>query len=274
MVKYTKPIGKEELKYIQLEILKEIDVFCKKHLLSYSLCGGSLLGAIRHKGYIPWDDDIDIMMPRPEYEKFSSLFNADLSEHANLKFINCDNDIQYFQPFGKVVDIRTFMTNAYDRPLDILGVNIDIFPCDGLPNNDAERDLYWKRIAKAKNWNTLFYQRKNDKEKGFKKIVRWFLFYLFKLFSANTYAKKLNKIAMKNDFDTSSYVACSIFGYGRKEEMPKSVFDKFVELDFEGKKFKAMQGYEIYLKNLYGDYMKLPPLEKQVAKHDFKVYWR
>ncbi|MBR4246586.1 MAG: LicD family protein [Treponema sp.] len=274
MTEYTKPVSIEELKAMQLEILKAIDDFCKKHLLSYSLCGGSLLGAIRHKGYIPWDDDIDIMMPRPDYEKFSSLFNENVSGNTNLKFITCDNDIQYFQPFGKVVDMRTFMTNSYDRPVDSLGVNIDIFPCDGLPNNDAERDLYWKRIAKAKNWNTLFYQKKNDKEKGCKKIIRRILFVFFRFLPANTYAKKLNKMAMKNDFDTSRYVACSVFGYGRKEEMPKSVFDSFVELDFEDEKFNAMQGYEIYLTNLYGNYMKVPPLEKQVPKHDFEVYWR
>ena len=81
-------------------------------------------------------------------------------------------------------------------------------------------------------------------------------------------------MAMRNIFDSSEYVACSIFGYGRKEEMPKSVFDNFVELDFEGMKFKAMCGYETYLSNLYGDYMQLPPAEKRVAKHDFEVFWR
>lgn len=266
-------ISVNQLKNLQLAILQTIHNFCRNNKIRYSLCGGSLIGAVRHNGYIPWDDDIDIMMPRPDYERFFELFNQK-QKSTSLQFITCFNDKQYFQPFGKVVDIRTFMTNAYDRPLDNLGVNVDVFPCDGLPNDECERNKYWKKIAKAKNLNTLFYQKNNDKEHGIKKIIRRIFFSIFKVFPANFYAKKLNKMAMRNIFDSSEYVACSIFGYGRKEEMPKSVFDNFVELDFEGMKFKAMCGYETYLSNLYGDYMQLPPAEKRVAKHDFEVFWR
>lgn len=266
-----KKIELQELKQLQLQIMDEIHNFCLQNSINYSICGGTLIGAVRHKGYIPWDDDIDIMMPRPDYEKFSSLFNE---QNSDLKFINCFNDKQYFQPFGKVVNTRTFMTNAYDRPLNNLGVNIDVFPCDGLPADENERGSYWKKIAKEKNWNTLYYQKVNEKEHGIKKIARKIFFTLFKIFPANRYAKKINQLAQKNVFETSEYVACSIFGYGRKEEMPKSVFNSFVDVPFENRTFKAMEGYKTYLTNLYGDYMQLPPEEKRVAKHDFEVWWR
>ncbi len=262
----------KELRSIQLEILQTVHDFCIKNNIHYSLSGGTLLGAVRHKGYIPWDDDIDIMMPRPDYECFHKLFNAQNNE--TYKFIFSNNEKQYFQPFGKIVNMKTFLKENYDRPVNMLCVYIDVFPVDGLPNNKNKRQKYWKKIAKLKNINTLFYERTNKKEKGVKKIIRLVLFYLLRLIPANSFSKVVNNCAKKNTFSDSECVACSVFGYGQKEEVPKSIYDNYVLLDFEGKKFYAMQGYDIYLHNLYGDYMQLPPVEKRVAKHDSVYYWR
>lgn len=262
-----------ELREIQLAILEYVNSFCTENKINYSLSGGTLIGAVRHKGYIPWDDDIDIMMPRPDYEKFCATFN-DFATKNNLKLINSFNDRQFFQPFSKVVDTRTYLIETYNRPIDKMGVYIDVFPIDGLPNEEKKRDFYWKRIFKKRNFASVIYQKNNSKEYGFKKVARLVLFYLLKIFPANFFAKKINKTAMKNDYASSEYIACSVFGYGRKEEMPKSVFDSFIDVDFEGRKFKALAGWKTYLTNLYGDFMQLPPKEKQVAKHDFKAYWR
>lgn len=267
-----KEIQIDELKSIQLAILEYVHDFCIKNNIRYSLCGGTLIGAVRHKGYIPWDDDIDIIMPRDDYEKFCSLFCQD-STNSAYKLITCFNDKQYFQPFAKVVDSRTRLIESYDRPVDSLGVYVDVFPSDFLPEDFAKRNRFWRKILKKRNFATVIYQKINKKEGLVKRICRIILYYLFRPFPANMFAKKINKFSAKES-NLSSYVACSVFGYGRREEMSRTVFDSFVDMSFEGRQFKVMQGYDIYLSSLYGDYMKLPPKEKQVPKHDFKAYWR
>ncbi len=267
-----KQLDIDEIKKIQLSILDYVHKFCVENDIHYSLCGGTLIGAVRHKGYIPWDDDIDIMMPRPDYEKFCSIFNL-TCENLNLKVLTCFNDKQYFQPFAKVVDTRTKLMEFYDRPVDNLGVYIDVFPADFLPDNSVDREKYWKRIFKRRNFATIIYQKKNRKEGCIKSFLRILLFYLFYPLPANVFAKLVNNFAVKRNLP-SDYMACSVFGYGEKEEMPKSVFDYFVELDFEGKKYNAMYDYKTYLTNIYGDYMELPSIEKQIPKHDFKAFWR
>ncbi|WP_297646823.1 LicD family protein [uncultured Treponema sp.] len=265
-------INIDELKTIQLSILDYIHTFCMKNNIRYSLCGGTLIGAVRHKGYIPWDDDIDIIMPRADYEKFCSSFNCN-TNYSKFKVLTCFNDRQYFQPFAKVVDTQTKLVESYDRPIDNLGVYVDVFPVDFLPNSFIERKKYWKKIFKKRNFATVIYQKRNKNEGFVKRIFRIVLFYLFRFLPANIFAKKINKFATKKYF-SSDYVACSVFGYGKKEEMPKSVFNSCFELEFEGKKYNVMCGYKTYLKNIYGDYMKLPPKENQVPKHDFRAYWR
>lgn len=262
----------DELKSIELEILQSVHDFCVQNGINYSICGGTLIGAVRHKGFIPWDDDIDIIMPRKDYEKFKELFNN--KKDSSCKFIDCFNNKQYFQPFGKVVNIKTKLVETYDRPIEEMGVYIDVFPVDGLPAGEKNKEKFWQKIAKMKNFNTILYQRSIKNENFIKHIIRIVLFYVLRPCSANWQAKRINLYAKKNDFGASENVACSVFGYGKKEETPKSAYDNYIEIDFESRKFKAFEGYEFYLKSIYGDYMKLPPAEKQIAKHEFKAYWR
>ena len=267
-----KEIQIQELRNIELDILKRVHDFCVQNDINYSLCGGTLIGAVRHKGFIPWDDDIDIIMPRADYEKFKLLFNE--SSIADLKFIDAFNTKQYFQPFGKVVNTKTKLVETYDRPIDDMGVYIDVFPVDGIPDGEANREKFWRTITKLKNFNSVIYQKNVKGENLIKHIIRVILFYLLRPFNANIIAKRISNFAAKVDFNASDTVASSIFGYGRDEETIKSAYDYYIDLEFEGIKFKVMAGYDTFLRNIYGDYMQLPPVEKQVLKHDFKAYWR
>lgn len=266
-----KKIELEELRALQLNILQAVHDFCSEHSIRYSLSGGTLIGAVRHKGYIPWDDDIDIMMPRPDYENFCLLFN---SENNRFQVVNSFNTKEFFQPFSKVSDTFTILNESYDRPIANLGVNIDVFPIDGLPNNEKKRNRYWKVIKIKKKFSTFIYEKKNDKERGLKKIIRLCFFFILKPFPANTFAKRLHKIGMKNNFIGSTVIANSIFGYGRKEEMPGNLFDSFIDIKFEGRRFKAVEQWNTYLTNIFGDYMKLPPKNERLAKHEFDAYFK
>ncbi len=267
-----KEITIDEFRQIQLDILQKVHEFCDKNAINYSLCGGTLLGAVRHKGFIPWDDDIDIIMTSHDYEKFKELFNQ--QKDSNLFFLDCFNDKQYFQPFGKVVNTQTKLIEAYDRPVDKLGVYIDVFPVNGLPADEEKKAKYWKKIFKIRNINTILYQKNVKSEGKLKHTIRVILFYLLRPLPANTIAKKINKLAASQKFETSDKVACSVFGYGKGEEIPRSSYDSYIEMDFEDRKFKVMAGYKDYLTGLYKDYMQLPPKEKQIRKHDFTAYWR
>lgn len=267
-----KTIDSDELKSLQLEILQVVHDFCKKNEIRYSMCGGTLIGAVRHKGYIPWDDDIDIMMPRPDYERFHVLFNEQTD--SVYKIISAYNDRQFFQPFGKVVDMRTFLKERYARPLDSLGVNIDVFPIDGLPDDEKVRDSYWKKIKQKKFIASCIYQKASKKERGVKKLVRKFLFTAFRPLPGNFFALRLHSQGKQFDFASGRIIANSIFGYGKKEEMPTTLFDDFVELDFEGRKFCSVADWKTYLTNIFGDYLVLPPENERIAKHDFEVWWR
>jgi len=266
-----KAIDIKELKVLQLEIMQSIHDFCIQNDIRYSISGGTLLGAVRHKGYIPWDDDIDCMMPRPDYEKFLRTFNR---KKSDFKVISCYNNKSFYQPFAKVINTKTILIGSGDRKIQNLGVNVDVFPIDGLPNEEKNRKRYWNKIGKKKNFSSVIYTKFMPNEFWIKKIIRIILYYLFRPFPANWYAKKLHKIAMKNSFENSIFVANSIFGYHTKEQMPKTLFDDFILLDFENKSFLSVKNYDTYLSNLFGDYMQLPPKEKQIQKHDFEVFWR
>ena len=267
-----KTIDLNELRKLQLEVMQSIHDFCTKNNIHYSISGGTLLGAVRHKGYIPWDDDIDCMMPRPDYERFVRTFNE--NNESEYKVISSYNDKYFFQPFAKVVNTKTILIERGDRPQPNLGVYVDVFPIDGLPNDEEKRENYWSWIAKKKNFSTVVYSKRNLKEHGIKRIVRFILYSLFRPFPANWYAKRLHKFGKMNSFDESQFVANSIFGYHKKEQMPKSIFDSYILLDFEDRKFSALENFNTYLSKLFGNYMQLPPKEQQVSKHGFEAYWR
>lgn len=261
----------EEVKEIQLNILKDVAIFCEKQNIRYYLAYGTLLGAIRHKGYIPWDDDIDIIMPRPDYNKFVETYQND-----NFIVFSPLNKESHNFTFTKVFDERTIkieygMEYADDN---VCGVDIDIFPLDGLPDDNKQRKNFYRKqlfFFRLYRYSVSKYEKSGNPIKSFiKKICYSFA----KCIGKRYLIEKINSNAMQYVFDSSKMVAMSVAPYsGKIYPMPKEIFEQ-CNIIFEGFYFKAPRGYGEFLKILYGNYMELPPKEKQITHHNYKVYWK
>lgn len=255
----------EEHKRIQLEILEEIDFFCREHSLRYSLSSGSLLGAVRHQGYIPWDDDIDLMMPRADYERFALIYESDKNEVIDLRKLSFT-----VEGFLKVSRKHTKMYDGTGRTS--WGINIDVFPIDGVPEN-AEQ--YCRKISSMRKTFSHIcpYYKAIDKNKTW-----WKIKYILKrirypyIGSPLSLKQKIDRMASGYDLQECTYAGEILGCYGFKSVIPAIVFKSFMELAFEGKYYQVIFDYDTYLKATYGDYMKFPPVEKRVLKHEYDTY--
>lgn len=262
-----KEITLKELREIQLDMLDKIHEFCVNNNIRYSLGGGTLLGAVRHKGYIPWDDDIDIMLPRPDYERFLKEFDG---KYEGLKLQHYKNDDIYYFPYAKVFDERTVLIEEST----INGIYVDVFPIDGLPNEQdfvtyyAQYQKYIKSLCKTNRYYK--FQTSHNK----------ILLYMKYLIKRLIYPRKSKTITLFEDFynkapfDSSLYAGAICGIYGEKEVMDSIVFKRYIKVQFEGHFYMAISDYDAYLTKHYGNYMQLPPIEQQVSNHNFKAYWR
>lgn len=259
-------MSRDDLHAVLLEILSNIDEFCEKNNIRYSLGGGTLLGAVRHKGFIPWDDDVDIMMPRPDYNRFVSLFNG---YNKNYQFIYAEKSKTVDTPhaYGKVHDIRTKIYEA-DSPTNKSGVYVDVFPIDGMPTNYTLCKLYMSFVTQFSQ--ILYYKNRRFADlptlsSRIKKLMSSFFTYKF-LGRANTMVMSLFK------YSTSTYAGAITGVYGMKERYPQSLFEHYTRIAFESKQFMSIKDFNTYLSQHYGDYMQIPPKEKQV-NHQATAWW-
>ena len=272
-----KYIELEELKNIQINILKYVKKICNENGLRYYLCGGTLLGAIRHKGFIPWDDDIDIFMPIDDYKKFIELFHTNKIDCENYILFDPYSTKRYQYLFSKLADRRTILIENNSPKIENLGVNIDIFPICGLPNEKEERDIFIESLKKSYDKFTktdkLLWNYSKYRYKSIAKTIIKYPYYL--LNKGNNIKDIILKMMEKYDFDESNFVAFYFTIYNIEREITrKQVYSETIDVKFEDDYFSAAIGYDEYLTNLYGDYMKLPPVDKQVTHHDFRAYWR
>ena len=264
-----KEININELKKIQVEILDYIDKFCKKNKINYWIDCGTLLGAIRHSGYIPWDDDIDIGMLRDDYDKFLRLFN---NEDSKYKLLAVENNNDYYFAFGKVVDTNTVLFEPDEETGIKTGVYIDVFVYDNAPDDDKlVKEMYDKRDYYNKFRIAQLYPSLYDKTSFKKRIMRFFLNLYLKFLPKNYYTKKCIQNSKKYIYNNTKRVGN--FTSDAKIICDKHIFNSFIPVTFENKKYPAPVGYDEWLKAFYGDYMKLPPKEKQVSNHKFKAYY-
>lgn len=261
----------EELRVVQLDILQFIHDFCVANDIRYSLAYGTLLGAVRHGGYIPWDDDIDIAMLREDYEKFLQLF---AQEKGIYTIAEARLDPQVNISFAKVYDNRTLILEGGNTKN--LGIFVDIFPIDDMYDTYEESVKYFHSFDKYRLLQKVKGRElKIIKEWWKKPIVAILKLCFLKVNIHEVVIKYTNRICSRNSLRTN-YVSLLVDGECKDYEiMESTIWESFEPICFEGKTFLAVQDKNGYLEHAYGDYMKLPPKEQQVPKHDFDaIYWK
>ena len=266
-----KELSRDELRETQISILDYFASICQKYNLTYWLHFGTLLGAVRHKGYIPWDDDIDVAMLREDYEKLIKVFSS--IKNGRYRFSCVENDPECMYPMGKLIDESTVLYEVGEAGIKI-GVYIDVFVYDNAPMDELERKKAFERLD--------FYGRLRkyqlpwgEAELSFKRIGALTLKKVIGLLPRQYFTRKIVRIAEKYRNEDTGYVynITDPYYYNRTV-VEKSLFTKQTEVEFEGKIFKAPADYDKLLRILYGDYMKIPSIEEQQAsKHDIKAFY-
>lgn len=263
----------DELKKLQCEVLQVAHDFCMENGLKYSLACGSLIGAIRHNGYIPWDDDIDIYMPREDYDKLIRTFPERYKSHYVLT--SFERDQQWCRPYANLYDDRTVYEEHKSSIERQIGINIDIFPVDHVPDDEKE----WLRFDKKRRALILLHSAKyvaiRFKNRALWKNILLALLKPFLFLIPNRFlVKRVDKyIRQYNKQHTSRLFECCC-GIIQKQPFLEKDFSELIPHVFENYEFNVMKGYDDCLTNGFGDYMTLPPVEKRISHHYFKAYWK
>ena len=264
-----KEITLEESKQIMLDLLIYVDRICRDNDIKYSIGEGTLIGAIRHKGFIPWDDDIDLLMGRNDFDKFISVFGT--NEKYRL-IVPTSKDNSYWNTVIRVSDERTSL--YFEKyPDSFHGIWIAILPLDHIADDEKQWEKDKKKIS---FWINLCRNRAIYPHVKFKSIKGRLVSKIIKTLHVDVFSlnKRLLKVLTKYKNDSTSRVIKFENDYSPKI-FPSSLFDgEFIEKEFEGHSFMVMEHYHEYLSYYYGDYMQLPPEAERVPKHNYKAYWK
>lgn len=265
-----KKISIDDVKKIELDLLIQFKKFCEEEELTFFLGGGTLLGAIRHEGFIPWDDDIDLIMPRTDYQKMIRILKEkSIGEDIQIQCVEFHNT-EY--PFVKLVNRRTLIKEKYVQEKENKSIWIDIFPLDVVPDSESECKRVCRRISFYKMLLAISHSKPLNASNLKKKMGKMILYPFLQLVGSKRLAALIQKTALKFIVDESNYRMVLVWGYGMKERLPGEVFAEKVEVKFEGTVFPAPIGWHVYLSSLYGDYNTLPPENERIT-HEFEA-WR
>ena len=260
-----------QMQQIELDLLLELDKVCRRHGLRYYMDGGTLLGAMCYEGFIPWDDDIDLKMPRPDYEILLTL-QSEFPEHIRLDAPSREN-CQY--TMLKVIDDRTILKEPGGKTT---GVYLDVLPMDGHPEDPEEAKKHLRRLQRI---NSLFHhsqdrfaslRQSQSPATRIKGRVYRAVYTPWKLY------RKLTALAKKYDYDSASRVGLLVEGDPVKERFEKEWLAPGFTLEFEGYRFPAPSGYRRHMEIFYGEHVTKPEcyhnLPQYPAVHIHEVYWK
>lgn len=255
-----------QLQLAELEIFKQFDEICKKNSISYYALGGTLLGAVRHQGFIPWDDDMDIGVPRPDYDKLCTILEKELTDP--LCFRTYHNDKCYIRYFGHLENMNIQITRHDNLTAELTYAWIDIFPLDSMPNNILLRTLHryyvllWRAIYRFSCFDQLVNVNKKNRP-WYEKILIFIGQHtpVQKMFDTYWCLSKLEKLLTKVPYEKSNYLVNAMGAYKFKEMFHKEVYGEGAFYPFEDVKIRGPVDYDTVCKQLYGDYMKLPALD-------------
>ena len=273
----------KEIQKIELNILLYLDKICKENNLKYYLISGTLLGAIKYQGFIPWDDDIDVVLMRDDYLKLVKILANNTSQY---KLLSIYNNKKYYYPFAKLVDSKTkLVENAKEIP--DLGVFVDIFPLDAYKNND-NIEIQDRKLRMIRNLAVRRFRIKNDIRGNFsyniksqkvklywlKNSIYILIDYLSLPLGYNYWVNLLDKKLTKININDADYVGIRVKEFGSKETYLKQEILEQQKVKFEGYYFPSFKNYYTYLIKKYGDYRLDPPINKQYSHHQNKIYYR
>lgn len=262
-----------DLQCVQLDLLREFVSICEREKLRYYLVEGSMLGAVRHKGFIPWDDDIDVAMPRADYNIFLKKAKELSKPYKLTTFM--DHEHYWMTAILWNTDVKVLMTNATESIEKFAW--IDVIPLDGMPDGKFSQKLhymhfyYYRALFQASNFSKIvnvnrprpFYER------FFIKLFQ--IFPLEKMLDSRRIGMRMHRIMSKYDFDKSNFVIQMISDYKMKELVPREWFGEGRTFQFENLKVSGVLNAEAYLSQIYGEYMKMPPQEKRIGKHSITL---
>lgn len=265
-----KELQLNEIKEIELSILRHFDAFCREHNIKYFLFNGTLLGAVKYQGFIPWDDDIDVVVPRKDYDRLMEIYPKD----GNFKLLSYERDENSVFPFAKLYDISTVIKNQTRLKDYVYGVHMDIFPLDILGDDSAlavKTAEKGKWLARKLSFSVSYYNKGRS-------FLRTCLKALYTTCASirgyKTYKQKfVRQMERMPKYAEGKLVGCILWSIrGKKEIFPAKIFADTVELDFEGESYPAPAGYDAYLRQLYGDYKQDPPEKMRKSHHRFTAY--
>lgn len=272
-----KKMSLKDIQQVSLNILKDVHQFCVDHQISYTLFGGTMIGAIRHQGFIPWDDDVDIAMPRPDYEKFLASYKSN-----NGYKLFASGTKENFLAFSRVCEMND--TRVVNEILpwsnQQTGVWIDIFPLDGAPD-DKDKSVVllkslrrrWVKCCYARAAHAPYSSAKNLMGK-IKLLIKKSIYndtFIPVDYVVRKYIETATKIVWG---ETNHFWNCSYLRYGMREYQEMNDFSYTIQVSFEDSLFFVCNGYDHLMRTKYGDYMQLPPNEKQKSNHALcSYYW-
>lgn len=269
-----KQISLKEMQQIELSLLLELDKVCRKHALRYYLDGGTLLGAMCYDGFIPWDDDIDLKMPRPDYEKLLKL-QGEFPPHIRLDAPSREH-CEY--TMLKLIDDRTLLREQKEGKTKTTGVYLDVFPMDGHPSDGP---AYARHIGKLQRLNSLFHLSLENFRamKASNRLLSRLKGELYsRIYTPWRLYQKLTALAKKYDYEAADRVGLLIEGNAEKERFEKGWLEPEVKLPFEGHLFPAPSGYKRHMEIFYGDHVTKPEcrhnLPMILPDHQHEVFWK